>query len=577
MKNERIRKWRNRFERKLLVFALLAAQAGFATVAGATYSLPASRSVTWTGNVGVKGDIPSRTTIYKTLSPSGGDNAPAIQAAISGCPAGQVVQLNAGTFTVSSPIKVKSGITLRGAGMGKTIIMGASGMSGNYVIGYSGYTFGSSVNITGGLSKGSTNITTASAHGWKAGDLILIDQLNNASDDPPVINVGNNGTCTWCGRDTGKRSIGQIVKVVTVPSSTTATLEIPLYWNYKLSLTPQATKINGVTNDAGIEDLTVNNNASGNSSQAGSGGTILLAGASNCWVLRVEGIGAWESLVKLQASYRNTIRSSKFHEPVPAKASADSVYGIWLNKFNSANAIENNQIYHFVTGFILNGATSGNVIAYNYITALNKASAPTWQLGALKFHGAHPIMNLIEGNLSDGRYSGDNVWGSSSQNTLFRNRNTLTPGKTGATWDFDFHRLAQYHNFVGNIIGESGVETTYELNNVTVSGQKAIYRFGYAGDGDKDASGNDPAVAATALQHGNWDSATNGIVWNGSDDRTLPPSLYLTAKPSWWGTMQWPCIGPDVSPMYPSALGAGNGTPWDSKTLLAPPSNLKTL
>src|SRR5207245_2242801 len=27
----------------------------------------------------------------------------------------------------------------------------------------------------------------------------------------------------------------------------------------------------------------------------------------------------------------------------------------------------------------------------------------------------------------------------------------------------------------------------------------------------------------------------------------LPPSLYLSAKPSWWGTVPWPAIGPDVA------------------------------
>jgi hypothetical protein len=29
----------------------------------------------------------------------------------------------------------------------------------------------------------------------------------------------------------------------------------------------------------------------------------------------------------------------------------------------------------------------------------------------------------------------------------------------------------------------------------------------------------------------------------------LPASLYLTSKPSWFGTVAWPPIGPDVSGM----------------------------
>lgn len=584
MKNERILKWRNRFERKLLVFALLAAQAGFASVAGATYSLPAGRSVTWAGNAGVKGDIPSRTTIYKSLNPSGADDAPAIQAAISGCPAGQVVQLNAGTFTVRSSITVKSGITLRGAGMGKTIIKGASGMSGGYVVGIRGaYSLGTAFNVTAGLTKNSTTITTSSAHGWKAGDVIIIDQLNNASDDPVVSNVGYSGPASWDGRESGKRSLGQLVKVVSVPTSTTATLEIPLYWNFDSSLTPQALKLNGMTTNAGIEDLTVDNGASGSSAQSSNNGTIVLADASNCWLLRVEAIGSYQNLVRLLWSYRNTIRGCRLHKGIPVTATDGSssfvssrAYGIACNYWNSANLIENNELYHLYMALKMAGPFSGNVVSYNYFHELFY-SPVNWQVEGIGFHGAHPTMNLFEGNFYEGRIAADNVWGSSSHNTFFRNRVYTNPKKTGAQWAFDIQYHAQYFTFVGNVIGTNGVESTYELNNVSLSGQKAIYRLGYTSDGDKDAAGNDARVSATMLRHANWDSATNGTVWNGSDDRTLPASLYLGGKPSWWGTLQWPCIGPDVSPMYPAAGATGSGTPWNTNTVLAPPNNLKAL
>ena len=185
---------------------LLVSLTSFASTVGATYSPPADRTVEWQGNVGVQGDIPSRTTIYTTLSPSGGDDTSAIKTAIANCPTGQVVKLNAGTFKVSSSINVKSGITLRGGGMGTTIIQGASGMSG-YILGVSGGNFGTSLSITAGLTKGSTTITTSMAHGWSVGDIILIDQLNDTSGDPVVTNVGTNGTCTWCGRSSGTRSL----------------------------------------------------------------------------------------------------------------------------------------------------------------------------------------------------------------------------------------------------------------------------------------------------------------------------------------------------------------------------------
>jgi hypothetical protein len=67
------------------------------------------------------GGIPNRTTVCATVNPRGGgqDDFNNIQNAINSCPAGQVVQLGAGTFTVhiaDLPIQVSTGITLRGTG-----------------------------------------------------------------------------------------------------------------------------------------------------------------------------------------------------------------------------------------------------------------------------------------------------------------------------------------------------------------------------------------------------------------------------------------------------------------------------
>jgi hypothetical protein len=558
----------------LLAFVLMVTLAGSASVTEATYTLPATRSVTWRGNVGVLNDIPLRTVIYTTLSPSGGNDTAAIQNAVNNCPTGQVVKLNAGTFSVSSPVTVKSGVTLRGAGLGVTTIKGTSGMSGTYLIGMydTGLSEGTSYGITAGLSKGSTSITTSSPHGWSVGDLIVIDQLNNPSGNPPVTNVGV-GTSSWDGR-TGNRSLGQVSKVTAVTANT-ATLEIPLYWNYDATLAPLATKLNRTTKDAGIEDLTVDNSLSGSTKQVDNGGTIEIRGTSNCWLLRVEVIGSWETMVRVNGAYRNTIRSCKLHEGIPALPSngpqygTSRAYGFFINPYASANLFENNEIYHLVSPFIIGGAVSGNVISYNYMPDPYYTEA-NWIQVTIGFHGPHPVMNLIEGNYSIGRIAPDNYWGSSSHNTFFRNRNHLPSGKTGAPWNFDLQYHAQYYNLVGNVIGTPGVENAYDLQNVNLYGQKSIYRFGYTDDGDGTAAGNDPQVYATVLRHGNWDSVNNGALWNGVDDRTLPTSLYLSSKPDWWGSTAWPAIGPDLSPMYPADPGAGNGMPWGTSTV--PPS-----
>jgi hypothetical protein len=542
---------RSILKKTTMSFGLLVALTGFTSMAHATYSLPASRSVVWQGNAGVKGDIPNLSTIYKTLSPSGGDDTSAIKTAISGCPAGQVIKLAAGTFKISSPIIVKSGVVLRGSGMGTTKIQGASGMGGGYLIGFNASpAVGTYYTLTAGIAKGSSTITTSQAHGWKVGDMILIDQLNNDSGDPPVTSAGTNGTCTWCGRN-GNRSLGQVSMVTAVPSSTTATLEIPLYWNYQASLTPQAAKVSGVTSKAGIENLTVDNSLSGSSSQTGEGGTVVMYGTSNCWLLNVEAIGSYTNMLRMKRSYRDTVRGCKFHEGTPALPATGSQYNtsraycIYMSP-TSAALVEGTQIYHLDMATKLDGNVSGNVFAYNYISGMYYAPSASWQVDSFRFHGGHPMMNLFEGNYTVGRINADNVWGSSSHNTFFRNRNILESARTQAAWDYSLYTKSHYYNIIGNVIGTTGFENAYQVN---------------IGSSSKAILGIDTAVSTTLL-HANWDSLNNRVVYNSSLDTALPSSMYLTGKPAWWGSTQWPAIGPDVSPMSPSMPGTGNGIPW---------------
>src|SRR5713101_5173263 len=82
--------------------------------------IPSNRMTTWNPGMMAAGGIPNRTAIYKTLSPSGGDDTAAIQAAMNGCPPNQVVQLAGGTFNINGGGLnfVSPNCTLRGVGPG---------------------------------------------------------------------------------------------------------------------------------------------------------------------------------------------------------------------------------------------------------------------------------------------------------------------------------------------------------------------------------------------------------------------------------------------------------------------------
>src|SRR5262249_40971817 len=121
-----------RIQSRVVVFVssvFLAALCGVPTSVSAQM-LPSDRTTTW--NPGVVGGIPNRTTICATVNASnygnGAQDASAgIQAAINACPVGQVVQLSAGTFTVNNYLLIDKGITLRGGGVGTTILQKTNG------------------------------------------------------------------------------------------------------------------------------------------------------------------------------------------------------------------------------------------------------------------------------------------------------------------------------------------------------------------------------------------------------------------------------------------------------------------
>jgi len=66
--------------------------------------------------------------------------------------------------------------------------------------------------------------------------------------------------------------------------------------------------------------------------------------------------------------------------------------------------------------------------------------------------------------------------------------------------------------------------------------------------GQPDADGTptvteDLQVAATAIRDGNFDYVTNSVKWD-NPPQTLPDSLYLTAKPAFFGSNTWPWVDP---------------------------------
>jgi hypothetical protein len=529
--------------------------------------ITSARRVTWQGNVGVPGGIPNRTTVCSRtpLTPLGGgaDDQPQIQAAINNCPNNTVVSLNAGMFVLKSPLVIRrSSITIRGVGTTQTVLdfKGESEYAVIYFMGPGAAYEPPSTRYktwTAGLTRGSSVITLSSTGDLAAGDLLVLDQINDNST--LVFVPGSEGGYPDT-PDNNTRHLMQVVRVQSI-SGANVTIDPPVYMDHNISLTPKAYWWKGSVENAGIENLKIKN--SNGSAQY----NVAFEYSYACWVKNIESAVADVAHVFTFRVKSLEIRDSYFHETINY---ASSSYGINLS-MASACLVENNAFSTITTPMMVSSGASGNVFGYNYATNMRYDVNSRWLTPVLSSHSAHTSMNLWEGNIAPNAYM-DFIHGSSSHNTLFRNSIAgWESGKSANTYPVVIEAKNRYINIVGNVLGTAGYHNRYEAVNVSYGGSSAIYVLGYYGTNHTDLTNYDAEVYNTLLRHGNWDVVTNAVVWDASiADRSIPPSLYLTSKPSWWGaSLPWPAIGPDVSPM------AGPIPAWRRFLALpAPPTNL---
>jgi hypothetical protein len=233
-----------------------------------------------------------------------------------------------------------------------------------------------------------------------------------------------------------------------------------------------------------------------------------------------------------------------------------NAYGISLENQSTQTLIENNIVYYLNGGLMTDSAGPGNVLAYNYVDLMFGRDYPnaTWLTGDLVAnHCAHPYMNLWEGNMGS-QISADNIHGSSSHQTFFRNyvdRTFTGFTLTGNLTDVVLAANNRFMNVVGNVLGRPGDEAiakaVYEQTTGNCLDTVAVFKFGYPSNCGV-GTVSDPQVAATVLRHGNYDFLTKSTKWDPAiTNQTLPPSLYLGSKPAYFGAVPWPPIGPEVT------------------------------
>jgi hypothetical protein len=231
--------------------------------------------------------------------------------------------------------------------------------------------------------------------------------------------------------------------------------------------------------------------------------------------------------------------------------------------------IENNIFHRNPAGPTINGPVLGGVFAYNYVVAASYTS------GGTVYHGTS-LYNLHEGNDMSGVLL-DIIHGPHDFETAFRNlfdNDDNNPSVNVAT-PIAVQSKSRFANVVGNVMGDAGL-TTYETTLADCG--DCVYKLGWQGNDSITGPSlvtNDTNVKRTLLRWGNWDTKSNATRWCGQSGNTgwattcsgttevpsgianfpntipametLPNSLYLSAKPSWFQSITWPPVGPDVT------------------------------
>jgi hypothetical protein len=526
---------------------------------GAFTLIPADRLTVW--NPGVPGGVPALTTLCANVSAAtygdgSADATAGIQAALDGCPVGQVVQLSAGSFKITSPLLITKGIVLRGMGPTQTRLQMPVGTNANLItVGTQFFKFTQSTNLTSDALKGARSVTLASIPaGLAAGEIVEVDELTDPSitEWSPIRSPLGDPSRSWFTRT--NRPLGQVMEIQSV-SGNTVTFTTPFHITFQTAFTAQLSRFSNIDNGpvvpvvkyAGVEDLYLYGGSGGQ-------GNISLSNAAYSWVKNIESDFQDGPSVALDASFRCILRDSYIHttqDPNPGGGG----YGISFSFYSADNLVENNIVWNMNKVMVMRASGGGNVIGYNYMEDgwISYASSFV-EVGLNASHMTTPHYELFEGNESF-NFDGDSTWGNAVYITAFRNhltgkRRSIAPltltdaQNPRAVGLMEGH---QWYSIVGNVLGTANenpspnTSYTYDGAFPWTDDPVPMWRLGY--NPDNWNAPPDTRVTNTLIREGNYDYATNQVHWT-TTAQQLPASLYLTAKPAFFGSNPWPWVDP---------------------------------
>jgi Right handed beta helix region len=462
----------------------------------------------------------------------------------------------------------------------------------------------------GGFSQGATSITISGvgSTGILNGDMIILDQQGDVADTGGYLTCENTSPlfCMAQNAVEGRVISGtywveeQFVRVVSGCSSAcngsgpyTITISPGLYannWNQGDGAGKTGVWFTKPISKVGIENMTVDDTTCPDAINCESGVTFF--DVDGGWVKNVIILNTRRNHIWLANSSHMEVRDSYLYG---TKNGESQSYGVEF--FPAGDSLVENNIFQQVASPIMFGGGAGNVIGYNF-SIDNVYGPPSFSQGSYVSHSGGNYLNLFEGNIFNELIT-DQLHGTSGLSTAFRNWlngldwNTCTYNAPGCsdtnnfanhpniqTQPFSLASYARGVNIIGNVLGTPGYHVAYQFatpavpSSTTVCNQ-AIYTFGYSNGppicniGGNGGVADDLMVASTGMRWGNYDVVNKAPQWSNTEsspgavmyiaaqttpaNHNLPASLYLSGTPSWWGTMAFPPIGPDV-------IGGNGGT-----------------
>jgi hypothetical protein len=454
----------------------------------AKYALPSERNFAWNPGLVSKGGVHSvKNAICNStpLVPTGtADDSAEINAQVSKCPTGSVVQLGAGIFLIGKGqyIAINKSVVLRGAAAGSTILKNplnvfatptfqqAADPTPLVIIGP-----GRWVNPDGdarcqGLTayqpdhmqmlsadgvKGSASITVANGSIFSPGDMVLLDETSGANwqrdvaelssfiwaspdyavtwqmhkpaisglDDPLATGITPSPANNYAGTGTGNDAACWFSRQDRPQNEIK---EIATVRGNIVTFTSPLTKDYRASHYAELTAYSGSNAPVRNAGieqvtlVGGGDGALRFENSEYSWARNIEVTQWYGEGIAINNSFRDELRDSYIHEAAWAEPGGAG-YAISLAHGTSEALIENNIVVKANKMMVARSSGAGSVIGYNYMDNGYIATTEPWiETGLNASHMVGSHMVLFEGNWSFNMDS-DTTHGNSTYVVYYRN------------------------------------------------------------------------------------------------------------------------------------------------------------